>query len=239
MPKSATDLAENPVRNDAPELPGDAELVEAARDCRWSDAEALLASGKASARAKVESEGTWGAKSACSALHASLGMNSQGVVCVELARELLEGGADPNGLYEERDWRGSGHSETAFEMVLARALRAREAVMAADSESSYSGSESEDDSGGDVENKEEQIRLGSDLVGLVEFCFKAGADPNEENTRSVHSMRTDGTSRSRALHRISSRGDVELMRVLVEAGADVCVFPARRANLPLLCLLFG
>ncbi len=65
---------------------------------------------------------------------------------------------------------------------------------------------------------ERASKLGEDYVLLF---LKHGADPNLESRSDTHSMRTDGSSSWRLLHRAVEQGSETLVDALLKAGADI------------------
>jgi ankyrin repeat protein len=56
---------------------------------------------------------------------------------------------------------------------------------------------------------------------LLETFLKSGANANTKSVRNVHSMRTDGHSIHYVIHKGVQGGDLEVVRALLDAGADV------------------
>jgi len=56
---------------------------------------------------------------------------------------------------------------------------------------------------------------------LLSLFLKHGGDPNTECVRDAHTMRYDGKQVSRPLHNAVSRNNLEIVKVLLDGGADV------------------
>eukprot|EP00933_Yihiella_yeosuensis_P052777 TRINITY_DN50902_c0_g1_i1.p1 TRINITY_DN50902_c0_g1~~TRINITY_DN50902_c0_g1_i1.p1 ORF type:complete len:386 (-),score=81.54 TRINITY_DN50902_c0_g1_i1:335-1492(-) len=63
---------------------------------------------------------------------------------------------------------------------------------------------------------------------LMESLLTAGANANTRSVRDVHSMRTDGQSVTFVLHRAVGAGNLEVVRALLDAGADVNAIASER-----------
>jgi len=99
------------------------ELLEAAEHVDLERVRALLADG-ASAAFVYDPPGTWGSKDRRSALHCALKSRSEsGEVWFSVVEALVNANADVNASMASYDWRGCGEEQTAFDMVLTRALR--------------------------------------------------------------------------------------------------------------------
>lgn len=57
-------------------------------------------------------------------------------------------------------------------------------------------------------------------AALLQTFLLAGANPNTESRREVHSMRSDGGSRHCVLHTAVSSGNLDIVKTLLEAMAD-------------------
>lgn len=94
------------------------ELITAAHAADFGKVSELLARG-ADAKYVDDPEGIWGSCDRKSALHMAL--SHPAVVHADAKKvvlALLAAGADVNALRKNYDWRGCGHSNTAFEMLL-------------------------------------------------------------------------------------------------------------------------
>jgi len=60
-----------------------------------------------------------------------------------------------------------------------------------------------------------------DDAGYLRLFLDAGADANTKSVRTVHSMRTDGQSSHYILHRAVRQGKVDVVRALLDAGANI------------------
>jgi len=58
-------------------------------------------------------------------------------------------------------------------------------------------------------------------ASLLKTFLDAGANPNTKSVRNVHSMRTDGCSQSYVLHQAVAKGNMEVARTFLDAGAEV------------------
>jgi hypothetical protein len=99
------------------------ELITAAHAADFGKVSELLARG-ADAKYVDESAGIWGSCDRKSALHMAL--SHPAVVHADAKKvvlALLAAGADVNALRKNYDWRGCGHSNTAFEMLLGACVR--------------------------------------------------------------------------------------------------------------------
>ena len=67
--------------------------------------------------------------------------------------------------------------------------------------------------------------LGEEYVLLF---LKHGADPNLETRTETHSMRTDGRSSKRLLHKAAESGSDELVDALIQARADITLRKTER-----------
>jgi ankyrin repeat protein len=61
----------------------------------------------------------------------------------------------------------------------------------------------------------------SENVELVRLFLRHGGDANSPSTYSRHSMRTDGRSEWYMIHTAVERNNVEMVKALVEGGANV------------------
>jgi ankyrin repeat protein len=116
---------------------------------------------------------------------------------IELAKLLLERGANVNAKQEEYNWKGSGASvdtlirmnlthmqKTAFELALNIAIK----------------------------QKDEK---------LLELFLKHGGNANIESVRGAHTMRYDGTEKHRPIHMAARSSSASCLRILLANGAEV------------------
>lgn len=65
---------------------------------------------------------------------------------------------------------------------------------------------------------------------VLETFLQAGANANTKSVRNVHSMRTDGRSIRYIIHQAVQGGDLEVVRALLDAGAEVDAVASDKFN---------
>ena len=93
------------------------DLITAAQAADFDKVSALLAKG-ADAKYIDDPPGMWGSCDTKTALHMALSHSVSHTDAKKVIVALVAAGADVNALRKDYDWRGCGHSNTAFEMLL-------------------------------------------------------------------------------------------------------------------------
>lgn len=151
-------------------------------------------------------------------------------------RRLLDAGAsaaflhDPEGTWGARDSKSALHValgkriRNEGEVEAARARRAAVVDLLLEAKADVNATRSKSDwrgCGSSSTAFEMALGLASEDPALPGRFLAAGANPNTRFTRSVHSMRTDGSVVSYVIHQAVSSGNEVLVRALLDAKAEV------------------
>jgi len=188
--------------------------------------------GGASAKFVHNPEGTWGAKDKKSALHMAITARRRLDSEDDLAKNdriismLLDAKADVNAKRESSDWRGCGSSQTAFEMILPAAMQdpvllRRFLDVGADPNTQSLRTVHSMRTDGYTKAPILVTAAGKGTEA-VRVLLEARADANAVRKETYHNER--GYNRNEvesSLHIASKSGDVALLALLMEHGANV------------------
>jgi len=170
--------------------------------------------------------GTWGARDKRSALHMALTRTSD-PQAKQVILALVAAGASVNEMRIKSDWRGCGHSESAFDMLLASPMGQDPTVLEA---FLNAGAEPNQEK----VNERHSMRTDGRTVSfplhtavqqadanVVGVLLRAGADPNAKRTECYHNERGfNQNSSSTPLHLAIRRKAMDLVVLLLAEGAD-------------------
>jgi len=209
-----------------PSLSLNEQLLAAASRADLEAVEALLARG-ADAKYVDDPPGVWGSCDKKSALHMALECvddpRAKGVILA-----LVAAGASVNAVRAKSDWRGCGHSESAFDMLLASSLGMDPVVLEAFLDAGADPNKARRRDVHSMRTDGSTIsfplhtavqRASANVVGVL---LRSGADPNAKRTERYHNERGfNKDSSSTSLHLAIRRGAVDLVLLLLAEGADV------------------
>jgi len=208
-------------------------LIKAAENPDLSRINVLLAAG-ASAGFVHDPPGTWGDCNTKSALHvaiASLNRDTKDsenqLVFKSIITTLLDAKADVNAERRQSDWRGSGSSSTAFEMVLSAAMQDAsllKAFLAAganpNTESSRIVASMRSDGG--MDHRVLHTAVCSGNYDVVKTLLDARAEVNARRQEKIYNERGYNRDMSEtSLHIACKQGDVKMSAMLLAHGADI------------------
>mmetsp|Transcript_16666 Transcript_16666/g.31002 ORF Transcript_16666/g.31002 Transcript_16666/m.31002 type:complete len:598 (-) Transcript_16666:199-1992(-) len=171
-------------------------------------------------------------------------IKAAGALNLDLVKELLSAGAsakfvhDPEGTWGAQDRKSALHMAIqglpyrdpepavveSWKAVIATLLEANADVNARRSSSDWRGC-------GSSSTAFEMIlpKAMSDAK-LLQVFLEAGANPNTESRREVHSMRTDGSTKHAVIHTATQAGNHQVIRTLLDAKADANSTATERMN---------
>jgi len=202
-------------------------LIAMAKETNLGEVQKLLANG-ASAKFVDDPPGVWGSQNVMTALHMALSnARSKTDDSKEIVMALIAAGADPNQKRSQYDWRGCGHSESAFDMLLQSALASDPAVLEAFLAAGADPNKRQVISRHSMRTDGETIsvplhtavrRADANVVGVL---LRAGADPNIACTERYSNERGFNQQSSRSpLHLAIDSKKLDLVLLLLAEGAD-------------------
>ena len=207
------------------------QLIVAAGEADLDRVTELLAAG-ADAKDVDDPPGEWGTQDVKSALHMALQKAGRDVhggndAVKQIVLALLAAGADPNANRSQYDWRGCGHSESAFDMLLKSRLgtdpAVLEACISAGADPNKRRVVSQHSMRTDGQTVSVPLHTAVRLAdaNVVGVLLRGGADPNAAytenyaNERGFHQQKT-----LTPLHIAISRKALDLVILLLSEGAD-------------------
>jgi len=202
------------------------QLLSAAGNADLAEVQSLLARG-ADAKFLHDPPGTWGACDKKSALHEALRRSGE-PAAKEVILTLVTAGAPVNEMRQQRDWRGCGRSESAFDMLLASPLGKDPAVLEAFLAAGADPNKKRVDERHSMRTDGRSVsfplhtavqRADANVVGVL---LRAGANPNAARTERYHNERGFNQNSSLTpLHLAIRRKALDLVVLLLAEGADV------------------
>jgi len=197
----------------------------------------LLEEG-ASAKFKHDPEGVWGSKDSYTALHAAIlarhqegsGTENEGKsyeTKVAVIRALLEAGAEVNATKEDYNWKGSGSTRTAFELVLPMAMKDVSLMSSfldanADPNTKSRRAVHSMRTDGFYESYVLHTAVAGGYVKVVEMLLQKRASVDALSRQVMNNERGHNqNSRETALHTACERKDVEMCGLLLTHMANV------------------
>jgi len=213
-------------------LPPSEKLLKAASRRDLDAVQDLIANHGADVTFVHDPPGVWGSCDRKTALHCALkathGIRNEDVERgVSVVHALLAAGADVNAVRRESDWRGSGKSESAFDMLLKANATVRVRLLedfiakGADPNKPQVRSHHSMRTDGATKSMPLHVAAGNGDVSMAALLLLAGAAVDAPYTEDVRNERGYNQNlRKTALHMAVEGGSVELVGLLLAEGAD-------------------
>ena len=209
----------------------DVALIEAAKALNIEQVQRLLGDG-ACPKFKHDPEGVWGSRDSYTALHVAIlaaqqGGNDMDEATIAVILALIAAGAEVNATRESYNWKGTGDTCTAFELVLPQALKNATLMNAfldakADPNTKSTRSVHSMRTDGFYEHFVLHTAVKSGTVKVVSLLLGKQANVDALSREVVHNERGHNQDRKEsALHMACRRHDVKMCALLLAHMANV------------------